>query len=45
MEDFKGDRECPICEIESLVEEGSSKWRYLKCGEVFDEEWLDDTGE
>lgn len=45
MDNYKGDRMCPVCEIESLIEEGSDKWRCLKCGEVFDEEYLDDCEE
>lgn len=44
MEDnkeFKGDRECPDCGIVSLLEYGNSKWKCLKCKEIFDEEFLD----
>lgn len=41
MCNYKGDRECPDCEINSLVEYGSTKWKCLKCGEIFEEEWLD----
>lgn len=36
-----GDRECPDCLKESLVEQGLAKWKCLNCGKVFDEEWLD----
>ncbi|MDF2533946.1 MAG: hypothetical protein K0R18_103 [Bacillales bacterium] len=36
-----GDRECPNCEEDSLVEESLSKWKCLICKEVFDEAFLD----
>ena len=42
MCNYNGDRECPDCEIDSLVEEGLYQWKCLKCGRVFDTEWLDD---
>lgn len=32
-----GDRECPECEEYTLIEEGLTKWKCLKCGEIFDE--------
>jgi ribosomal protein S27AE len=37
-----GDRECPNCCEDTLIEDGLSKWKCLKCGEVFDEKWLDE---
>lgn len=42
--DYCGDRECPDCQIDSLIECGGSKWRCLclKCGKIFDEKWLDE---
>jgi ribosomal protein L37AE/L43A len=40
-----GDRECPNCLEDTLVEYGKHKWKCLKCNEVFDEEWLDDSEE
>lgn len=39
--DYNGDRECPDCGIDSLVEHTNSKWKCLKCGKIFDEDWLD----
>lgn len=38
-----GDRECPNCEQESLVEKGLTKWVCLnpECGEEYTEEDLD----
>ncbi|MGG1664468.1 hypothetical protein [Brevibacillus sp. NRS-1366] len=38
-----GDRECPICEEDTLIESSLGKWKCLKCNEVFDEEFLDAT--
>lgn len=42
--EFQGDRECPGCGEESLVEIGLTKWKCLnpECGQIYDEEWLDD---
>ncbi|WJV20745.1 hypothetical protein QU593_10045 [Rossellomorea marisflavi] len=41
---FIGDRICPKCLEESLVEKGSSKWICINsdCREEFDEKFLDD---
>ncbi|MGZ9868156.1 hypothetical protein ACU3L3_07015 [Priestia endophytica] len=38
-----GERICPNCEQESLVEKGLAKWICLNssCGEIFDEAYLD----
>lgn len=38
-----GDRECPECEMESLIEHGLTEWKCTnpECRKVFDEEWLD----
>ncbi|MFS0855191.1 hypothetical protein [Paenibacillus taichungensis] len=44
-EEMIGDRECPVCEEDTLVEAGSTKWRCLKCKEVFDENYLDECAE
>lgn len=40
-----GDRECPVCEEESLVETSLTKWKCLnpKCGVVLDDKFLDET--
>ena len=40
-----GDRECPNCEEDTLIEDGLNKWKCLKCHEIFDEESLDDSNE
>mgnify|MGYP001954941182 CR=1 FL=1 len=37
-----GDRICPNCETEDLVEFTLKKWKCLRCGSVYDEDWLDD---
>ena len=37
-----GDRECPNCQEDTLIEKGLSKWECLKCGEIFDEAFLDE---
>ncbi|WP_215154196.1 hypothetical protein [Paenibacillus sp. ISL-20] len=42
---FMGDRECPICEEDTLIEHSLTKWKCLKCGEMFEEEWLDKDAE
>jgi ribosomal protein L37AE/L43A len=36
-----GDRECPACEKESLVEKGLNKWKCLECGEIFNDKDLE----
>jgi ribosomal protein S27AE len=36
-----GDRECPNCQVDSLIEQGIDKWICLKCKEVFKEDDLD----
>lgn len=42
-----GDRECPECGQESLVEKTISIWKCLnpECKMEFDEEWLDEREE
>ena len=40
-EKWNYDRECPDCEVDSMVEHGISRWICLKCNQIFDEEWLD----
>jgi ribosomal protein L37AE/L43A len=37
-----GDRECPTCLEDTLIEQSLRKWKCLKCEEVFDEKFLDD---
>ncbi|MFS0841200.1 hypothetical protein [Paenibacillus sp. 1P03SA] len=44
-DEFAGDRECPDCEEESLIEISLTKRKCLKCKEIFDEEFLDDGDE
>jgi ribosomal protein L37AE/L43A len=36
-----GDRECPNCEEDTLIEEGLNNWKCLKCDQVFSESDLD----
>lgn len=38
-----GDRICPSCEQESLVEQSLKKWKCFNpnCGETFEDDWLD----
>ena len=42
-EEIWGDRICPGCEMESLVECSMTKWKCNNpdCGQIYDEEWLD----
>jgi ribosomal protein L37AE/L43A len=40
-----GDRECPVCGEDTLVEANLTKWKCLKCKEVFDVAYLDDAEE
>jgi ribosomal protein L37AE/L43A len=39
--EYNGDRECLECQINSLIEDGLTKWKCLKCGRIFDEEYLE----
>lgn len=38
---YSGDRECPNCQQDSLVESSSKKWKCLICENVYDEKCLD----
>lgn len=36
-----GDRECPNCQEDTLIEHTLTKWKCLVCNEIFDEKYLD----
>lgn len=38
----QGDRECPDCQEETLIEKGLTEWECTKCGRVYEEGWIDD---
>lgn len=35
MENVVGDRECPNCEVDSLIEKGLRQWKCLICKKSF----------
>lgn len=45
VSDIQGDRECPNCLENTLIEKSLLEWQCLKCKQIWDEEFLDECEE